>query len=276
MLQDIDLHLDHVAIETPRRAAMQKFYSDQLDLSVVGEGDDYVALEGRERRLVLIDGVAQTLRYYALAAGNQTDVNQARDRLVGANISVGDCAGEFGSRGLSFRDPDGVEIRVVTSSPPNRGHAGLPGRLQHVVVATAQPVEMGEFYQSVVGMRLSDYVLDADDRLMASFLRSDAEHHSYAAFRGEAAKLDHFAFETNNWNDIRDWADHFARFETQIFWGPGRHGIGNNLFFMVHDPDGNKVEISNELDVLPDDAEPGKWGQNYKAYNLWGEAAIRL
>lgn len=276
MLQDIDLHLDHIAIETPQRAAMKTFYCDQLDLSVAGEGDGYVALEGRERRLVLLDGVAQTLRYYALAAGKSADVDKARESLGGGNVAVSDVAGEFGSEGLAFKDPDGVQIRVVTSSPPNKEHAGLPGRLQHVVAATAQPAEMGEFYQSVVGMRLSDFVLDADDRLMASFLRSDAEHHSYAAFRGEAAKLDHFAMETDNWNDIRDWADHFARFETQIFWGPGRHGIGNNLFFMVRDPDGNKVEISNELVVLSDDAEPGKWGQGYKAYNLWGEAAVRL
>jgi catechol-2,3-dioxygenase len=276
MLQDIDLHLDHVALETPQRAVLQTFYCDQLDLTVVAEGDGFVALEGRERRLVLIDGAVQTLRHYALAAATKSDVDRTREILGEANIALNDVAGEFGSEGLAFKDPDGVEIRVVTSSPANKDHAGLPGRLQHVVVTTAQPVEMGEFYQSVVGMRLSDYVLDTDDRLMASFLRSDAEHHSYAAFRGETAKLDHFAFETNDWNDIRDWADHFARFETQIFWGPGRHGIGNNLFFMVRDPDGNKVEISNELDVLPDDAEPGKWGQSYKAYNLWGEAAIRL
>ena len=276
MLQDIDLHLDHIAIETPQRVAMQKFYCDQLDLSVVGEGADHVALEGRERRLVLVDGEAQKLRYYALAGKSVADVDKARRFLEGANVTASDITGEFGSQGTAFYDPDGVEIRIVKSSPANKDHAGLAGRLQHVVVATSQPVEMGEFYQSVVGMRLSDYVLDEDDRLMATFLRSDPEHHSYAAFRAEAAKLDHFAMETNDWNDIRDWGDHFARFETQIFWGPGRHGVGNNLFFMVQDPDGNKVEISNELDVLAADAEPGKWGQGYKAYNLWGEAAIRL
>ncbi len=275
MLQDIKLHLDHIAIETPQRAAMQEFYCKQIDLSIVGEGADFVALEGRERRLILVDGKSQKLRYFSIASEDEADIAKARDLMAG-HVEIADISGAFGSEGFCFTDPDGVEIRIVKSSAPNNTHSGLPGRLQHVVVASAQPVEMGDFYQNVVGMRLSDYVLEEDDSLMASFLRSDAEHHSFAVFKGDMAVLDHFSMETNDWNDVRDWADHFATFETRIFWGPGRHGVGNNLFFMVQDPDGNKVEISNELDVLKDDAETGKWGQGYKAYNLWGEAAIRL
>jgi len=36
-------------------------------------------------------------------------------------------------------------------------------------------------------------------------------------------------------------------------WGPGRHGPGNNLFVFVHDPEGNWIEISAELEqVTPD------------------------
>lgn len=276
MLQDIDLHLDHVAIQTPQRDAMQNFYAEQLELSTVDEGKDHLALEGRERRIVLTDGNAKQLAWYALAANRSDQVDKARTLLGESGTEVRDVEGPFESKGFAFFDPDGVEVRIITSAAANKTHKGLPGRLQHVVVSTTQPDVTGQFYRDVVGMRLSDYVLDPNDKLMASFLRSDAEHHSYAAFMGEIAALDHFSMETESWNDIRDWADHFAKFETQIFWGPGRHGVGNNLFFMVKDPDGNKVELSNELDVLEDDAEPGKWGQDYKAYNLWGEAAVRL
>ena len=38
-----------------------------------------------------------------------------------------------------------------------------------------------------------------------------------------------------------------GRLGITLWWGPGRHGPGNNLFFMIEDPDGHKVEFSAEL-----------------------------
>ena len=109
----------------------------------------------------------------------------------------------FADEAFAVRDPDGR--RVVFGIPektdiPN----GLPGRLQHFVCATTRLAEMLEFYRGL-GMVESDRVLEGQE-LSAVFLRSDPEHHSFAAFRAPESRPDHHCYETTGWLDIRDWA----------------------------------------------------------------------
>ena len=60
--------------------------------------------------------------------------------------------------------------------------------------------------------------------LSAVFLRSDPEHHSFAAFRAPESRPDHHCYETNGWLDIRDWADRMAKLRIPLWWGPGATG----------------------------------------------------
>jgi catechol 2,3-dioxygenase-like lactoylglutathione lyase family enzyme len=90
-----------------------------------------------------------------------------------------------------------------------------------------------------------------------------------------ARAFDHFAFEVNSWNDIRDWADHMAARGVKLWWGPGRHGPGNNLFFMIKDPQGYLVEISAELEIVPDTVEKRSWPHEERTLNLWGPGFMR-
>jgi hypothetical protein len=107
------------------------------------------------------------------------------------------------------------------------------------------------------------------------FLRAAEPHHSFAIFRAPQSHPDHHAYETTGWNDLKLWADHFASLEIPIWWGPGRHGAGNNLFFMIKDPDGNNIEISAELEIMKKGQPGKKWMGAKRAINLWGEPWIR-
>ena len=122
---------------------------------------------------------------------------------------------------------------------------------------------------------LSDRVENDDRALTAGFVRSDPEHHSFAAFRASRPAFDHFALEAESWNDLRDWADHFAELRVPIWWGPGRHGPGNNLFLMIRDPDGNRIEISAEMEHMDHDAPHRVWPLEDRTLNLWGTAWMR-
>jgi hypothetical protein len=126
-----------------------------------------------------------------------------------------------------------------------------------------------------VGFAVSDKVVNRDGSLAAFFLRSDHEHHSLAFFVGSENELDHHAYETTCWNDIRDWADRFGKERIPMFWGPGRHGPGNNLFFMVKDVDGNKLELSAELETFAPDQPPRTWPNTEYTLNYWGGAWMR-
>jgi hypothetical protein len=71
----------------------------------------------------------------------------------------------------------------------------------------------------------------------------------------------------------------------KILWGPGRHGIGHNLFTYHRGPNGLITELFAELDQMKDEAlgyfDPKPWHRDYPqrpktwpktpdAANLWG------
>jgi catechol 2,3-dioxygenase-like lactoylglutathione lyase family enzyme len=155
--------------------------------------------------------------------------------------------------------------------------AQLPGRLQHVVVASAHLPEMMRFYEDVLGFVVSDYVHETSGNRepTVAFYRCDPEHHSFAVFRAPQSRPDHHAYEANCWNDIRDWADHMASRGIKLWWGPGRHGPGNNLFFMIKDPQGYLIEISAELEIVPAAVQKRSWPHEERTLNLWGPGFMR-
>jgi catechol 2,3-dioxygenase len=279
--------LDHLRLLSPDPAALASFYGAALGLAVTRLGDDEYVVAGRQRRLLIGAGPARTLALSAFALADAAQLARYRCFLAESAAALLPAPTPlFAEGGLALADPDGhLAIfglrRATDAAPPATGAAAvLPGRLQHVVVASSRFPAMIAFYRDRLGFLVSDtvHVDDGNGGLGEAnvcFLRADLEHHSVAVFRAPVSASDHFALETEGWNDLRLWADHFAALEVPIWWGPGRHGAGNNLFFMVKDPDGNNIEISAELERLPKGA-PGKaWPAGGKALNLWGPAWVR-
>jgi hypothetical protein len=59
-----------------------------------------------------------------------------------------------------------------------------------------------------------------------------------------------------------------------LFWGPERHGPGNNIFIFTEGPDGNRIEISAELEVVHD--RPVKtWPHEERTLNLGGGGGLQ-
>jgi hypothetical protein len=94
-------------------------------------------------------------------------------------------------------------------------------------------------------------------------------------FRAPEARFDHFSCEVADWTQLRDWADHMARSGIDLAWGIGRHGPGNDTFFMVRDADGNMGEISAELEVCQPGRAVGVWPHRPQTLNQWGVAIMR-
>jgi catechol 2,3-dioxygenase-like lactoylglutathione lyase family enzyme len=205
-----------------------------------------------------------------------------RERLEAAGVPLYPVAVELrdllGEHTFGLRDPDRRMI-LFCVAPDATGTAGLstalPARLQHFVCASTQTLTMLEFYRDVLGFVESDRVLDTDGDLSSAFVRSDPEHHSFAVFRAPQPGPDHHAYEVPSWNAIRDWADHCGDLEIPLWWGPGRHGVGNNLFFMIEDPDGYKLEFSAELELMTVEQAFREWPHGPRALNLWGNAWMR-
>ncbi|HEX7966886.1 MAG TPA: VOC family protein [Stellaceae bacterium] len=274
--------LDHLRIESPDPKALAAFYARALGMAVSPLDAHAYLAQGPERRLVIGRGAARGHAYSAYALADAAQLARYRGHVVaqGAELLPSPTP-LFAEGAFAVRDPDGrlsvFGVRRAASTAPADA---APGRLQHVVVASSRFPAMMAFHRDVLGFLVSDTV-HVDDgegglgEVNVCFLRSDEEHHSYAVFRAPQSSSDHFALDVPSWDDIRRWADHFAALDVAIWWGPGRHGAGNNLFFMVRDPDGNNIEISAELERLPKGAPGKRWPAGGKALNLWGPVWVR-
>jgi len=269
--------LDHVALGSPDPEALAGFYVDQLDFTVTAREGGAIALAGPGRRLVIGPGTARQLLHAGFDMGDAGRVARYRAVLDRAGAhGTADIASPFFQPGaFAVSDPDGNRFAFGVARGDGAVLTGRPGRLQHVVVAATDAGRIADFMASGLGFRVTDWVRNAEGDGTACFLRSDEEHHSFAVFRAPAGRLDHFSFEVSGWDDIRDWCDHFARTGVPIFWGPGRHGPGNNLFMMANDPDGNAMEFSAEITRHPYSMPAGEWPHVPKTLNLWGAAIMR-
>lgn len=270
--------LDHVKLTSPQPAEMAQYYAKVLGGSTadLAGGDKLIA--GAERRVVIGEGAAGQLGYAAFALGDRARLDALRTRLEQQQIAILPSPTPLlGDGSFAVADPNGNQVAfgVGAAVPDAPTKDKLPGRLQHVVVTTDDIGGMIKFYTEVLGFKLSDRVKDEAGDTTAAFMRSDDEHHSFACFRARARKFDHFCFETTQWNDIRDWADHLASLHIPIGWGPGRHGPGNNLFFMLNDPDGNAFEFSAEIERVHPDVDTREWKHEQRTLNSWGSAWMR-
>ena len=261
--------LDHLRRDSPQPERLARFYGELLGDRVVPLPDASWLVAGRGRRLVVGKGDSGAVPYFSLAMQDAAHLQGYRKRLAKTEAFASPLLAEGA---FSVTDPDGRRV-VFGVSRDEPGAEGLPGRLQHFVCATERLPQMVDFYRGL-GMLESDRVLESETPA-AVFLRSDPEHHSFAAFRAPQSRADHHCYETNGWLDIRDWADRMASLRIPLWWGPGRHGPGNNLFFMIEDPDGHKVEFSAELELMPKEMPPRAWPHEQRTLNLWGSAWMR-
>ena len=288
--------LDHVVRESDQAASLVDFYCAAFGFSAREAGAGQWLLEAPQRRLCIRSGQRGAQPLHAFRIGSSSQLAALRDWCESYQLVAEPFASPWLSDGFALTDPDGRKIAfgLATAAPATpvdtapSAAARLPGRLQHVVVATDNLPRITAFYRDMLGFLVSDDVVESGPieaasttdeatprEVTASFFRSDPEHHSFAAFRAPQPRPDHISFEVGDWNAIRDWADHMGDCHIKLWWGPGRHGPGNNLFFMIEDPEGYKLELSAELEIVPAQVAPRTWKHEERTLNLWGNAWMR-
>jgi catechol 2,3-dioxygenase len=270
--------LHHLGIQSGDPARLAEFYSQTMNMRFERHGERLIGV-GPMRCLVIEPGHSKTLSFAGYEVKHPSQLEALSARLDGAGWrTIPPPTDIFADGALALRDPDGNALVFGIArekDAPQSDARALPARLQHIVVASRDCARIADFYRDVLGFTLSDNVVDADRQLKTAFLRCGSEHHDFAVFQASENRLDHHCYEAGEWNLIRDWSDHMAALGVRIQWGPGRHGPGNNLFVFVHDPDGNWVEISAELERVAPDRPVGEWPHEQRTLNLWGSAPLR-
>lgn len=285
--------LQHVGLTLPDPDQARKFYS-AFGLEVNERDGRIVArCAGRAQDQVIVaEGQKRGLAYLSFGTRSE-DIAPTKAKLEARGVALLDPPAGAPTEGSWFRDLDGnlVHVGVEAAAKPRAavpvtvnthstvvrhntrgclafGTKPQPLRLGHVILFTPDPPRQAEFYQAVLGMKLSDRV--GDDMVM--FLRgaSDGDHHLLGLLRSDRPGLHHASFEMDSIDHIELAARNLKDAGFQHVWGTGRHSVGSNLFHYFRDPWGTLAEYFYDLDWIPEGAawEVRQWKKEEGLF-LW-------
>jgi catechol 2,3-dioxygenase-like lactoylglutathione lyase family enzyme len=262
----------HYALEVPDQTVGEKFYRD-FGLATVSARDEAVHLRPetlRRETVMLYPGPRKRLHHLAFGAPGD-EYAATREALRRAGVTEVDPPPGAPDGGVWTRDPDGnlITIRpdageVPPADPPlalnSPGHIGRvaargypepaaprPRRLGHVLLFTGALDRQLDFYQRVLGLRLSDRA-----RSVVAFLRCTTDHHNLAFLASRGPGFHHGSFEVGSVDEIAMNAQKMQEAGWQPGWGLGRHVIGSNFFFYIRDPWGSFAEYFHDIDHIPE------------------------
>ncbi len=273
---ELGVTLDHVCVRSADPARLAHFYraAYALDVQPIASGWH---CEGPERTLLVTPGAPNSVAYFAYGFDDADALRALGRALRGKGRTLErNPSPLFDNDAFCVTDPDGQVVAFGARRAPAQavGNDALPARLQHCAFRTSNIAAMVEFYADL-GFVVSDRVEDDEGTLRACFLRTDHEHHALALFGSPETRLDHLSCETRDIGALTGWADRMASQRIPIHWGIGRHGPGNDIFFMIKDPDDNLIEISADLEVCDPGRAAGRWRHEPRTLNLWGAAIMR-
>jgi 2,3-dihydroxy-p-cumate/2,3-dihydroxybenzoate 3,4-dioxygenase len=243
------MRLRSVELEVTDREAAVRFLKDTWGLLDAGERNGILYLRGTED-LPYVVSVARA-NAPAIAAvtfsGPRPDIERIRKRAAASGARVGPVRGfdEPGEgSGFLIEGPEGHVFRFVTERKRTRklrADRERPMQVTHVVLNARDREACTRFAVDVLGFKLSDRTG------FMNFVRCDRVHHAIAYAKADNSLLNHIAFEMTDVDAVMRGIGRLKDAGFQTFWGPGRHGPGNNVFAYFVTPFGAAVEYTAEV-----------------------------
>ena len=277
----------HASYETPDLDQQTEYYTNVLGLTLAAKDKDaaYLASTVDHHSVVLRKGAQARCVRLGFQIGPDDDLSTFEKQVAGHGIKTARKTNPEPSIAemLTFDDPKGTVMEVF-----KRGDYGpqafstkgiIPHKLGHVAFFVKDAKKITDFYCDVLGFRVSDWMGD-----FFSFLRCGVDHHTINLMQDPEDRHFHTAFELRDWSHIQTACDYLSRNGYKLLWGPGRHGIGHNLFTYHRAPNGLITELFAELDHMNEDLgyfeprpwhrdrpqKPKVWAKDPSAANLWG------
>lgn len=268
----------YVGYGVPDLAAERAFYVDQWGLREVRATDGivYFGADGNQEPYVvrLREDLVKRVDVIGLATNTRADVDALHAKVTSAGCRIIFAPKELqsfsGGYGFRFFSPDGLPFEIssdvarVVPRPVACG-TGIPETISHIVLHSPKHKEATEFFVTVLGFRLSDWIGD-----FMSFLRCNEWHHRIAFLPGPPC-LNHVAYDMASVDEMMRGVGKLKRMKTEILWGPGRHTAGNNTFSYFNTPNGFSVEYTSELERVDDNVwTPTVYAPKPEIMDQWG------
>jgi catechol 2,3-dioxygenase len=293
-------HLGHVELLAPNFVESTKFFANVLGLAETyrTERSVYFRAWGDYESCTL--KITESNRAGLGHIGMRVRSERVLDELVRALKGFG-VRGEWLEgdlhHGPAFRfpEPDGhlIELYFETTKfkapeelttsyknvPQRRPSAITPLRLDHVNILSSDVRASREFFQSSLGMKLTEQIIFDDGREMGAWLTSTQKSYDLAITRdstGTPGRLHHLTYFMETREDVLKMADILRESGTFIETGPHKHSIGQTFFLYFYEPGGNRVEVaSGGFTIFDPDWDPIVWTeQERKTGQAWGLQTI--
>jgi len=281
--------IGYAGFNTTHMDAMLAYYTEVIGFALEERGGDGVAYLSNafdHHAIALYPSTESGLRHMGFQIHSSQTLQEVSAQLrdQGIQVETQTDAQPGLPELLQLRDPEGNTVQLYATMQPalqNFGGSGIvPQKLGHLALAVHDVQKTAEFYQNVLGFRVSDWIED-----FFVFLRCGPDHHTINFLKSKYQKMHHIAFQLKDWAQVQQACDHLSRHGIPLLWGPGRHGAGHNIFTYHHDPDEQIVELFTELDIMLDEDlgyfEPRPWHEDFpqrpkvwkdspRAVNHWG------
>ncbi len=280
--------LAYVRVSAPDLARAEAFLED-FGLRVAARTDATVYLRGTDPEppcYVLGRGEpgVTAIAFEADEAADLEKISQLGDASAIEKLDE-----PAGGQVVRLRDPQGTRVEIVhgqtaleplAAAPPHAfnvdGHrerlGALPGvrpgpahvrRIGHLVLESADPASVYQWYHDRFGLRKSDEVLLPSGATQMRFACLDrgpdyVDHHvvGFQYALDEGARVQHVAFEVGNLDDLMAGHQHLKAKRRKAVWGVGRHRYGGQIYDYWANPWGVIHEHWTDTDLVNDETVP--------------------
>jgi catechol 2,3-dioxygenase-like lactoylglutathione lyase family enzyme len=143
-----------------------------------------------------------------------------------------------------------------------------PLYLSHILMFTADVLATTDFYQRVLGLKISD-----KSAHVIAFMHTPhgSDHHLIALALSGGPGLHHSSWCVPSIDAVGHGMKQMAQAGFARGWGVGRHVLGSNYFRYVRDPWGSYAEYSYDIDFVAAGAEwPAADHPGEDSLYVWG------
>ncbi|WP_189338349.1 VOC family protein [Sphingobium sp. SCG-1] len=266
--------LRHLALTVPDLTEGAEFYQ-AFGLNMADRGGALgFRCDGRDHDEVILVETGRDRRFhYASFGADEASLPIIAQRLQDRGIARLDPPSADAPDGLWFNDADGNLVNVTVAAKashaaepvprvnrpgviersgergcPSRDIAARPRRMGHIILFTPDVTRLQRFYCDVLGMRLSDTIVDE----YAAFMRLpvDSDHHVLGLLKSPGPGFHHVSFEMASIDEAALGAQRLFGKGFRHAWGPGRHGVGSNYFHYFRDPWNGLAEYYSDMDYV--------------------------
>lgn len=247
-----------IGVGTPERERFANFARDLLGFPATTTADGkvtYIRPDRYQHRIAARTAAEPILNYIGFDVGGTHELADWKTKLGADGIdwragSLEECRERQVADFIEFKDPDGHPLALcygfeIDKEPVRYTRDLNVAGLGHVLLTVKDTQRSHDFYTTLLGFRLSDWVC-IDDNIRLCFLRCNDRHHSIAfapCQPGKAPRLQHVMLEVESLDDVMR-TYHFLRLHNApIGMGPGRHPNCQTIHVYVQTPAGFAVEF---------------------------------